>query len=459
MNRRDFLRLSIAGSSFLLTPTLAGAKNIDIDAINFSKDILDANGAQTIIIFLYGGASQLCGNITNLDDIEKYSQNSYKSYFRGVTPTNNGCWQEAGGIHLEKMIENGDLTLYRSCYSEVREQNSNRAHGVCTEQNQKGSFDTNGGGIIANIASILYAKGAINSSDLMPFVSMEGDSSFYAPSNLEMPGFLKPVTINENFDNPYKRVRWSVRNWTYYTPQEREHEHYNDTDENGGFDPALTSKMDTLAQEHNSEGKIKEDFATRKKLSNFIDNIKNAQTPDLGEDAYLADDSFSKKLEAAVKLMDNNPDTRILTLNTGGLGGWDDHNDARDYVSRAEKLFRAVRSAMAHIKAISKENRINIMIFGEFGRNVNLNSAYGWDHGNLQNLYILGGKNYFTHKGVVGETIVDNTGSLNRLWLKPKSQSYWFEPMSIATTLYKIYGIQNPELLTNSSYKTLNLLS
>ena len=97
------------------------------------------------------------------------------------------------------------------------------------------------------------------------------------------------------------------------------------------------------------------------------------------------------------------------------------------------------------------------MVFGEFGRNVNLNSANGWDHGNLQNLYVLGGKGYFNHKGAVGETIVEDTGSINRLYLKPKSGTYWFEPLSIASTLYKIYGIENPEELTGG-YKEIDRL-
>jgi len=49
----------------------------------------------------------------------------------------------------------------------------------------------------------------------------------------------------------------------------------------------------------------------------------------------------------------------------------------------------------------------------------------------------------------VGETSLEMTGANNRLYLKPKSGSYEFEPMSIAATLYKIYGIENPETLTN----------
>ncbi len=65
---------------------------------------------------------------------------------------------------------------------------------------------------------------------------------------------------------------------------------------------------------------------------------------------------------------------------------------------------------------------------------------------NLQNFYILGGKNYINHKGIVGETILDIEEEWSRLWLKPKPNTYWFEPMSIAATIYKIYGIQNPEI-------------
>ena len=114
---------------------------------------------------------------------------------------------------------------------------------------------------------------------------------------------------------------------------------------------------------------------------------------------------------------------------------------------------------MAHLKALEKDGKINIMVFGDFGRNVNLNAAHGWDHGNLQNFYVLGGKDYFTHQGIVGETVVDVTGSLNRLWLKPKKGTYQFEPLSIAATLYRIYGIENPDILTGGKYPPVSILS
>jgi len=120
-----------------------------------------------------------------------------------------------------------------------------------------------------------------------------------------------------------------------------------------------------------------------------------------------------------------------------------------DYRSRMEALFNSLKAAMEHLKAEGKDGTINIMVFGDFGRNVNLNSSYGWDHGNLQNFYLFGGKNYFNHLGVVGETQLEQTGEFDRLYLKPATDSYWFEPYSIAATLYSIYGITNPEYLTD----------
>jgi len=447
MKRRDFIQLSLVLGSSILLPNFTYASTLDSSKIKFSTEIYTQNNAQTIIIFMYGGASQLAGNLSNIEDIKEKSQSSYDDYFRGVTKTKNDFWQEAGGTIMETLVKDEDMTIFRCCYSAKREEENNKAHGTCTIQNQKGSFDENSNGILTNLAQILVDKGAIDENTLMPFVTMEGESQFYLEENTTLPKYLKPIGINENFDNPYKRDdRW----WMYYTNEERSSasDSYWKSDDEGGFQSKLSKNMDILAQKNNNFTKIKNAFSKREKLNKFINSIKDAQTPDLGDNAY-PDNSFSKKIEAAVKVVVHNKDTKVVTLGTGGLGGWDDHNEARDYVTRMENLFQSLKSAVEHLKAESKDTNVNILVFGEFGRNVNLNSANGWDHGNLQNLYVLGGKDYFNHKGVVGETVVDNPKSVNRLWLKPKDGTYWFEPLSIAATLYKIYGIENPEILTN----------
>ena len=91
MERRKFIKLSLATSAAILLPSFTYAANLDVSQINFSSDAYTTNNAQTIIIYTYGGASQLAGNITNLDEIDSKSQSSY-DYFRGVTPTGRGCW-------------------------------------------------------------------------------------------------------------------------------------------------------------------------------------------------------------------------------------------------------------------------------------------------------------------------------------------------------------------------------
>jgi len=444
MKRRNFIKLSLATYASLMLPSSSSAANVDFSQINFDGTAYSANSAQTILIYMYGGASSLAGNISNMDVIESESQSSY-DYFRGVTPTANECWQEAGGTHMEEMMDAGDMTLFRSCYSQVREDAGNKAHGSCTIQNQKGTFDEDAGGIVANLAQVLQSNGVINEDSVLPFVTLEGESTFYTEGREPLPSYLKPVGLDENFSNPYKRSY--VREWYKYTSQEREIADYRDSEL--GFDPVLDSVMNSTAQNHNSNIKIKDAFDKRGSLGEFIDGIKDAATPDLGVNAYPENSSFAEKIEAAIKIMSNNPDTKVITMGTGGLGGWDDHNDARNYVTRSEELFASLKSAMAHLEAVGKKNNISIMVFGEFGRNVNLNSALGWDHGNLQNLYVLGGNGYFTHRGVVGETEVDVTGSINRLYLKPKANTEQFEPLSIAATLYKIFGITNPEILTD----------
>jgi len=117
MKRRDFIKLSLITGFAVLQPTFTYAKGLDVSQITFSSSLYNDNNAQTIIIFMYGGASQLSGNLSNIDAIKSASQSDYDSYFRGITPTENKCWQEAGGTHMETLMENGDtlsLLLFRS---------------------------------------------------------------------------------------------------------------------------------------------------------------------------------------------------------------------------------------------------------------------------------------------------------------------------------------------------------
>ena len=434
MNRRDFLKLSLCtGCSTLIPglPRLAVAG--PLDNVSFNAATYSNNTPQTIMVFLYGGPSELAGNFTNYDQFKDLSQSSYSDYFgdNNLQATTHGFWQAAGGDLMEELLAAGDLNVFRTCFSQVRWNNDNRSHGICVAQNQRGTFNQDAAGIFSNLARVLLNNGIIDSNTVMPFLTMEGESGFFARGDLAMIPIIEPISINENLDNPFSR----------------------------GSERDYTDSMDVLAQARNRSlnlsPKITDAFAKRSEMEAFIDDIDGIADPSLGTNSHgesldYENNTFARKLKTAVKIMNYNPDTRVISLGSGGLGGWDDHNDAENYLGRMDRLFRALRSAVAHIRQVGKIGTINIMVMGDFGRGLNLNSARGWDHGNLQNFYLLGGKSYFNSVGVVGQTAVSSTGSANRLYSIPKSGSYWFEPMSVAATIYSIYGIRNPGVLTGN---------
>lgn len=420
MNRRDFIKVSFCAGCSIMLPKISWAQT-PLTSVQFNPVIYTANKPQTIMIFLYGGASELAGNFTNYNNFKDLSDSNYEAYFGSsyVTATTNGFWRAAGGDIMETLLAAGDLNVFRTCYSSVRNQANNKSHGSCTKQNQRGDFSEVDAGIFANLSRILMNNGLITADTKMPFLTMEGDSDFFANGNLTRVPILEPIAINEDLDNPFSR------------------------DSN----PSYGGSMDQLAQSLNPEGKIKDAFTKRAEMEVFINEIKALPDPVLGVDAY-ADNAFANKLKTAIKILNHNPDTQIISLGSEGLGGWDDHSNADNYLNRMNLLFNALKSAVAHIKSVGKMGNINIMVMSEFGRGVNLNSAHGWDHGNLQTFYVLGGTNYFNTPGVVGTTQLESTGSVNRLYLEPAGGSYWFEPASIAATIYRIYGITNPEVLT-----------
>ncbi len=423
MNRRDFIKLSMYAGYSCLLPSYSRAAG-PLDNVLFNSAIYESNRPQTIMVFLYGGASELAGNFTNYNEFKDLSQSSYATHFRDLlTPTANGFWTEAGGAYMEELLAAQNLNVFRTCFSQARWDLDNRSHGSCVAQNQRGSFNEDSSGIFTNLAHVLRMNGYIDTNTKLPFLTMDGDSGFFAGGDLVRDPILAPISLNENLDNPFHRDN----------------------------DPDYAAEMDALAQSINAPGKIKDAFEKRAEMDLFIESIK--ALPDPNDSLSVAykyeDNSFAEKLKTAIKILAHNQDTQLISMATSGLGGWDDHNDARNYMPRMEQVFRALKSAMAHIATIPTGEHINIIVMGDFGRGVNLNSANGWDHGNLQTAYVLGGTQYFQTPGIVGETILADTGSVNRLYLRPHADSYWFEPLSVASTIYSIYGITNPEVLTD----------
>jgi hypothetical protein len=450
IDRRLFLKgMGALGLSAVVPATLSGA-DLDYDSIVFNSATYENNNAQTIIIYLYGGPSELAGNLTNIEEIDALSQNPYPlGNDRYMRITTDKLWGNAGGDAMQRMLDNGDLNLFRTCYRTV---DNLKAHGECTSQAQRGKDTEGGAGIIANLASILYHKGVVGepsgSDDVgksIPFVTMEGESTFFYEDDLRMPTFLKPVAFGTGSSNPY-RLGGGARGY-----ETRILDHENNV--------TVGDRFAELAKRFNPPGKIRESFERRATLEAFVDEMNGVALPDGIE--YPRYNVFADRLKVAMNLLINNPHTKMVSMGSPGLGGWDDHSNAIDrYSDRMTRLMEAIETAMAHMQAAGRDN-INIVVFGEFGRNVNYNNSLGWDHGNNQNVYWFGGRSYMNRLGIVGETEV--TGSGTRIYTRPKNfgrsdASYHFQVFSIAATLYKLYGIENPEILTHGNPVIRDLL-
>ena len=457
MERRGFLKLTLAITGSLLMPKYTYASSLDLTNIEFSAENFN-EGRQTIIVFLSGGPSPLSGNLSNIEEINNSSQQDYFSHFGSNYLSKideYDLWKEAGGENMQNMLDNQDMTIIRTCYSAQRDKVNNKAHGVCTQQNMKGNFDVNRAGMLTTLSRIMNNNGLFNPLEL-PFMTLSGENDFYSGDPTDG---LKPVSLSSGLKNPFNR---DMTSGIFYSPEEREDDDYKIKV------PKLDALFDTKAKSYNAISAMNSFLANRKLLSDKIDTVATDRDNGSNKDKYLStygyveSDGFHQTLATAIELLDSNSATRTITIGTSGLGGWDDHSYCKvNYTRRMQNLFQALEAGMSHLEGIGKKGKVSIMVFGEFGRNVNLNASFGWDHGNLQNLYILGGTDYFNHAGgtdaIVGETVVDNGGTpkSGRVWLKPKEGSYWCEPLSIAATIYAIHGIKNPKLLTGG-YGVIN---
>lgn len=505
MNRRDFLKYAGIGGASVFVPSSLNLvslyKNANAAVQYDQASILNppAFMPQVINVFLYGGPSELAGNLTNIADIENFSQNSYESAFSGITqPTSagglitpNGFWSGAGGDEMEFLVNPGVGTSpYMSVYRTLmKRKDDTRSHRESILMSLKGSLDIDtSAGVGTRMAALLSTHAATFQNDtrladsteitdinnlVLPFVSFEGESRIFAQDpDFTIPLTFRGTTLDNNFDNPFTRNSNdpldSVANGNVSV---------------GSRLDALVNKVMGAAELARYSGAV-DAFQIRSKLEGQIGSLGDANdeaiTPlpvltdanDIAANGALTtfsypDNSFGRTLKSAVTLAIHNPSTVFISVG-GSLGGWDDHNNGvDDYPTRMTNVMQSLVAAMWHIKysngaSIANGNtrattdNIIINVFGDFGRRVNLNNSQGWDHGNNQNLFTLGGAGMRSAAfganrqlgKVVGTTVWTGEQGTNNQFTVPASGSYEFEPMSVASSLYSYLGVENPEILT-----------
>lgn len=486
MKRRDFLKSigSLAFTPHIPALTLAGfssralAAGPNYNAVNFSAPSVLP---QVINIFLYGGPSELAGNLTNIADIEANSQNSYAARLgdeflrftndpNGGQITQNGLWNSAGGAEMEAMLAANDMSIYRTL---MKRKDQTRSHRESLFMSHKGALDIeNSPGVGTRLAAMLYThRNALASSSLagaiggrqqvsdfsngleglpLPFVSFEGETTSYAVDpGLSLPLTLRGLTLDQNFDNPYSR----------FIP-------------NAGTDNVLNNLVNSVVTqaERNRFNKASDSFELRQTMEGLIGGLQTSANAALPNDPdnptptplVYPNNRFSARIRAAVTLAIENPSSLYITVG-GGLGGWDDHNNGMDqYPERMQQLMQTLQVAMKHIRASSgttpggitrSTDNIVINMFGDFGRLVNLNGSNGWDHANNQNLYTFGGAGVRSGGAaamgkIVGSTQRAGRANTNNQYTTPTSGSYEAEPMSVASSVYSYFGAQNPQVMT-----------
>ena len=471
MKRRTFIKsVGAAGIAASIPAMFSGESLVRrvaaaplLDEVNFVRPPVMP---QVINIFLYGGPSELAGNLTNIEDINRNSQNPYPgSLLMPVTEeggeiTQNRLWSNAGGQAMEEMLAAGDMSIYRTVY---RRKNNTRAHRPSIFSCLTGNLDIdNSPGMGTTLAAVLYKNSSHLDKPLeefvLPFVSFEGEATaFISDPGNPLPMSIRPVSLDQKFANPYSRF----------------------IDDNSDKDlKKFDDRLEELVAQTTGDSakrfaKAYEGFANRKKLEEMIGGFamglaggSDSALPmlpsgdvDAGEDGRLQypDTRYTVRIKAAVTLAIMNPDSLFITVG-GGLGGWDDHDSAiEEYTGRMDALMRTLRAATKHIKYARRPGgtgNIVINVFGDFGRNVNLNKSMGWDHGNNQNLYTFCGADVRPANAlgkIVGKTERFGDTGKNRQFTRPTEDSYEFEPTSIAATVYKYFGVQNPEVLTKDT--------
>ncbi|MEK6750613.1 MAG: DUF1501 domain-containing protein [Pseudomonadota bacterium] len=403
-----------------------------------------------INIFLYGGPSELAGNLSNIVEINANSQNPYGNIFdpnnASTVVTPNYFWSTAGGTVLEQLVASGDATVYRTM-NRIKDQN--RAHGICVQQNLVGNLDVYHPGTATTLAWILQNNNPYRNPDgsvrdlskvVFPFVTFEGESKAFNRADIDIPPALKPIALNANLMNPYQRTDHTVAG----------------LNNSGATDTAL----EQLARLTNGGGAYKlttESLIQRAEAATNITAMLN-NIPVPSSSFNYGTGNFGTRLSAAVSLILANPDTLYVSLGSSGLGGWDDHSEMLGrYPARMSEMMNAISAAVNHLntaaaQGVAHADKVIVNVFGEFGRNVNLNESLGWDHGNNQNLYTFGGRG-LASKGrvlgkIVGETQRIGDKGVNRQFTSPTANSYQFEPFAVASTLFKYFGVTNPELLS-----------
>jgi hypothetical protein len=413
MKRRTFIKsLGAAGASAFMPSTfnLASMYKQANAAVNYAGASVTAPAVmpQVINVFLYGGPSELSGNLTNIQDIENNSQNSYANAFgdriltfdtdgtavngfitphgfwRGNPDNNNPAFDGsgAGGRYMQSMLERGQMSVYRTLMKRL---DGTRSHRESLLMSQKGSLDIEvGPGVGTRLAATLFqhraqfeatsyladgnAIGGLTSGTssgvealFLPFVSFEGDTRYFQQDpDFMLPLLLRGMTLDQNLESPYSRnrdddpIKTALNSLVGKVMSPAMMSRYSGVVDAFALREFFEDKMAGL-DPRNDPDNIKQVTVNTDSSGDPLPNITDAADAAsigiaAGAQLFYPNNRYTDRIRAAVTLALKNPSSLYITVG-GGLGGWDDHNNGIDnYPDRMNDLFAVMQAAMLHIK-------------------------------------------------------------------------------------------------------------
>ena len=456
MNRRTLLKALLAAATFGQLPLSALALPAHREELRaWLRDRIDwqppARLPTVIHLFLYGGASELAGNLTTLDEVRALSERPYPDW---LSPGNadelspNGFWRTAGGDLIEDMLARQRMSVYRTVW---REREDNKSHPISQRQNLVGSLDSEAAGLGTLFGLLLELHGLEGRAAeelVMPLVSIGGISESFQFASRLLPEALQPVVLNARLENLFARrnnyALSGVRGGGAMTdnPADRQLE-------------ALARRVSPRSSPVHArllglfERRDRLDALIRERLAPERLAAVTPVDPDTGSPIAWPQDryGFGELLGGAVRLVLANPDTRYVALRANV--SWDDHSSALNvYRERMRSVQQAVATAVRHLDLMGRDDVV-VNVFTEFGRNLSYNGSAGFDHGNNQVFYTAGGQGIPDRRlgAIVGRTrvIAPQPG---RVFHRPEAGSFHCEPMAIASTVLRYWGVRNPEVIT-----------
>jgi uncharacterized protein (DUF1501 family) len=102
------------------------------------------------------------------------------------------------------------------------------------------------------------------------------------------------------------------------------------------------------------------------------------------------DDGFAKNLKTIAELICSGADTTVFYAS---LSGFDTHvNQMGQQESNLTKVSGALEAFVADLKQAGKLDDVLVLVFSEFGRRVQQNGSNGTDHGKANNVFLISSK-------------------------------------------------------------------